>query len=52
MPTPIAPRIILPQNARVDLQALIRAHSTPERPWPRLKSGEPKPRKRFLSATG
>jgi transposase len=30
MPTPIAPRIILPQNARADLQALIRAHSTPQ----------------------
>jgi transposase len=30
MPTPIAPRIILPQNARVDLQALTRAHSTPQ----------------------
>lgn len=30
MPTPIAPHIILPQNARSDLQALIRAHSTPQ----------------------
>lgn len=30
MPTPIAPRISLPQNARSDLQALIRAHSTPQ----------------------
>jgi transposase len=30
MPTPIAPRIILTQNARSDLQALIRAHSTPQ----------------------
>ncbi len=30
MPTPIAPRIILAQNARADLQALIRAHSTPQ----------------------
>jgi hypothetical protein len=30
MPTPIAPRIVLPQNARTDLQALIRAHSTPQ----------------------
>lgn len=30
MPTPIAPRIILPQNARADLQALMRAHSTPQ----------------------
>ena len=30
MPTPIAPRIILAQNARSDLQALIRAHSTPQ----------------------
>src|ERR687895_509502 len=28
MPTPIAPRIILTQNARTDLQALARAHST------------------------
>jgi transposase len=30
MPTPIAPRIILPQNARADLHTLIRAHSTPQ----------------------
>jgi transposase len=30
MPTPFAPRIILDQNARGDLQALIRAHSTPQ----------------------
>jgi transposase len=30
MPTPIAPRIILPQNARADVQALMRAHSTPQ----------------------
>jgi transposase len=30
MPTPIAPHIILTQNARSDLQALIRAHSTPQ----------------------
>jgi len=30
MPTPIAPHIILPQNARSDLQALMRAHSTPQ----------------------
>src|SRR5881397_3322702 len=30
MPTPIAPRIILPQNARMDLQTLARAHSTPQ----------------------
>jgi transposase len=30
MPTPCAPRIILDQNARADLQALIRAHSTPQ----------------------
>lgn len=30
MPTPIAPRIILPQNAHTDLQALARAHSTPQ----------------------
>jgi transposase len=28
MPTPIAPRIILPQHARADLQALMRAPST------------------------
>ena len=30
MPTPIAPRISLTQNARADLQALARAHSTPQ----------------------
>ena len=30
MPTPIAPRIILSQHARSDLQTLIRAHSTPQ----------------------
>jgi putative transposase len=30
MPTPFAPRIILDQNARADLQALSRAHSTPQ----------------------
>jgi transposase len=30
MPTPIAPRIILPQNARMDLQTFARAHSTPQ----------------------
>ena len=30
MPTPFAPRIILAQNARRDLQALARAHSTPQ----------------------
>src|SRR5437899_3622759 len=30
MPTPIAPRIILAQNAREDLQTLIRAHTTPQ----------------------
>jgi transposase len=30
MPTPIAPRIILPQNARMDLQTLARAHCTPQ----------------------
>jgi transposase len=30
MPTPFAPRIILAQNARMDLQALARAHSTPQ----------------------
>ena len=32
MPTPFAPRIILSQNARTDLQALARAHSTPQSP--------------------
>jgi DDE superfamily endonuclease/Homeodomain-like domain len=30
MPTPFAPRIILSQNARTHLQALARAHSTPQ----------------------
>jgi transposase len=30
MPTPIAPRISLTQNARADLQALARAHSPPQ----------------------
>ena len=30
MPTPIAPPIILSQNARTDLQAVARAHSTPQ----------------------
>ena len=30
MPTPIAPRISLTQNARTDLEALARAHSTPQ----------------------
>lgn len=30
MPTPIAPRISLTQNARADLHALARAHSTPQ----------------------
>ena len=30
MPTPIAPPISLTQNARVDLQALARANSTPK----------------------
>jgi transposase len=30
MPTPIAPRIILSQTARTDLQAVARAHSTPQ----------------------
>lgn len=30
MPTPIAPRITLSQNARTDLQAVARAHSTPQ----------------------
>ena len=29
MPRPIAPHIILPQNARTDLQTLARAHATP-----------------------
>ncbi len=30
MPTPIAPRIILAQNARVELQTVVRAHTTPQ----------------------
>jgi transposase len=30
MPTPFAPHIILPQNARRDLQTLARAHCTPQ----------------------
>jgi len=30
MPTPIAPRISLAQNAQADLQALARAHVTPQ----------------------
>jgi transposase len=30
MPTPFAPRIIVSQNARMDLHALARAHSTPQ----------------------
>ena len=30
MPTPIAPPLILSQNARMDLQAVARAHSTPQ----------------------
>jgi putative transposase len=30
MPTPIAPRIIVSQNARANLHTLIRAHSTPQ----------------------
>src|SRR6266487_3394708 len=30
MPTPFAPRLILSQSARGDLQTLIRAHSTPQ----------------------
>ncbi len=30
MPTPIAPRIILAQNARTELQTFARAHSTPQ----------------------
>jgi transposase len=30
MPTPIAPRIILTQNTRGELQTLIRAHTTPQ----------------------
>ena len=30
MPTPIAPRILLAQNARTELQTVARAHSTPQ----------------------
>src|SRR5216683_2166384 len=30
MPTPFAPRIILPQNLQTNLQALAHAHSTPQ----------------------
>ena len=30
MPTPIAPRIILAQNARMELHTLARAHTTPQ----------------------
>ena len=30
MPTPFAPRIILSQNLQTNLQALARAHSTPQ----------------------
>jgi hypothetical protein len=30
MPPPIAPRIIVAQNARVELQTLVRAHTTPQ----------------------
>jgi len=30
MPAPFAPRIILSQNARLDLHVLVRAHSTPQ----------------------
>ena len=30
MPTPIAPRIILAQNARLELQTFARAHTTPQ----------------------
>ncbi len=45
MPTPIAPRITLSQNARTDLQALARAHSTPQSLARRariiLRAGEP-----------
>src|SRR5512145_2652458 len=29
MPTPLAPRIIVAQNARVELQTFARAHTTP-----------------------
>ncbi|MDH3599424.1 MAG: helix-turn-helix domain-containing protein, partial [Candidatus Tectomicrobia bacterium] len=45
MPTPIAPRIILTHDARTDLQALARAHSTPQslalRARMILRGGEP-----------
>jgi transposase len=45
MPTPIAPRISLPQNARANLQAFARAHSTPQalalRACIILRAGEP-----------
>ena len=45
MPTPIAPRISLTQNARADLQALARTHSTPQtlalRARILLRAGEP-----------
>jgi transposase len=45
MPTPIAPRISLTQNARSDLHALARAHSTPQSLALRariiLRAGEP-----------
>jgi FixJ family two-component response regulator len=30
MPTPFAPRIMVSQNARTELHALARAHSTPQ----------------------
>jgi hypothetical protein len=30
MPTPIAPRIIVAQNAHVELQTVVRAHTTPQ----------------------
>ena len=30
MPTPYAPRIVLPQQARYELQTLVQAHSTPQ----------------------
>ena len=45
MPTPIAPRISLTQNAWADLHALARAHSTPQSLALRarliLRAGEP-----------
>ena len=45
MPTPIAPRISLTQNAQADLHALARAHSTPQSLALRariiLRAGEP-----------